>query len=273
MAAWSFINGGFIEEEKAVLHFRDLSIQRGYGVFDFLRFAGWQPVYFEEHMERFRYSATKMHLTLAYDNEVLYSIVKELIQRNSLPAGGIRLTLTGGYSADGYHPGSPNLIISQHQFQSPAQNQVETGIRLLSYEHQRQLPSVKSIDYLMAIWLQPLLQQQQADDILYYNQGIITECPRANFFMVDHANKIITPARNILKGITRMKLISIASRYFELEERDISPEELGSAREAFITSTTKSILPVSQVDGYRFDKKRMVIPALTELVAGLHKTV
>jgi D-alanine transaminase/branched-chain amino acid aminotransferase len=125
----------------------------------------------------------------------------------------------------------------------------ENGIKLASYEHQRQLPQVKSTDYIMSIWLQEYLKEQQADDLLYYSNGTITESPRSNFFIVSNEDRVITPADQILKGITRKKVIELASSQFTIEERRVTKEEAYSAREAFITSTTKQIIPVVQVDG------------------------
>jgi D-alanine transaminase/branched-chain amino acid aminotransferase len=103
---------------------------------------------------------------------------------------------------------------------------IENGIRLVSYEHQRQLPQVKSTDYMMAIWLQTYINDKQADDLLYHNQGIITECPRSNFFIVTSDDRVITPRDNILKGITRMKVVMLASKSLPMEERNLSIDEI-----------------------------------------------
>jgi len=114
----------------------------------------------------------------------------------------------------------------------------------------RQMPEAKTIDYLMAIWLQPYIRQHGADDPLYHQNGIISECPRSNFFIVTADNTLVTPARNILKGITRKKVLELAPAHIRTEERDITLADLPTARAAFITSTTKHILPVSHVDGH-----------------------
>jgi branched-chain amino acid aminotransferase len=262
MSNWTFLNDQFVQEEKAVLHFRDLSIQRGYGVFDFFKVLNYAPVFLEDHLSRFYFSAEQMRLNIEYAKDELKKIIFELLQKNNTGDTGMRITLTGGYSTDGYQLSKPNLIISQHSFSTPAKEQFEKGIKLVSYEHQRQLPQVKSIDYLMAIWLQPFIKQNNADDVLYHQNGIVTECPRSNFFIVTNENKIVTPSKNILKGIMRTKLMEIAKLNFELEERKLTIEEIKTAREAFITSTTKAILPVNQIDKHIFSKHN---PVTTQL--------
>lgn len=271
MSQWVFIDKSFVTEENAHIHFRDLAIQRGYGVFDFFRLVDNQPVFINDHLERFYFSAEQMHLKVEFDKEELKTIIKELVDKNDLPFSGVRITLTGGYSPDGYQIISPTLIISQHSFASPNELQLKEGIRLISYEHQRQLPQVKSIDYLMAIWLQPLLKEKNADDLLYHQSGIISECPRSNFFIVTEENKIVTAAANILKGITRKKLLELYAE-FQIEEREISLKEALHAREAFITSTTKLILPVYSIDGKVISKgqRGRVTEKLTNALTGLY---
>ncbi len=205
-------------------------------------------------MTRFYQSASQMQLNVSKKREELGSIIYDLIEKNNLSHSGIKITLTGGYSTDGYALAKPNLVISQHLFPVPTQENFEKGIKLITYSHQRQLPQVKTIDYVMAIWLQSLIKEKRADDVLYHTNGVITECPRANFFIVTKDDKILTPADNILKGITRMKVLELAASDYEVEEKQISINDIQNAREAFITSSTKRILPIVQVDDYRIGK-------------------
>jgi D-alanine transaminase/branched-chain amino acid aminotransferase len=101
----------------------------------------------------------------------------------------------------------------------------------------------------MEIWLQPYIHLHAADDILYFRDGAITECPRSNFFIVTTGGEIHTAGENILKGVTRSRIIKAAMGHFELKERNISPDEALQASEAFICSTTKGILPVTVING------------------------
>ena len=205
MIQWTFLNDHFVQQDNALLHIKDLSIQRGYGIFDFFKFIDQQPVFLEDHLDRFYASAREMRLPIELKREELKDIIYQLIQKNELADGGIRMTLTGGYSSDGYEIASPNLILSQHLLHKPSKELFQQGLKLITYPFQRQLAHVKTIDYLMAIWLQPALKKNKADDLLYHNGGKITECPRANIFFVTQDEKIITPSENILKGISRKK--------------------------------------------------------------------
>lgn len=249
MNRWTYINNEFVLESNAFLHISDLAIQRGYGIFDYLKTINNKPIFLKEHLERFYYSAAQLHLPIQQTHQELSAIIQDLIHRHDMGTSGIRLTLTGGYSPDGYNIASPNLIITQLPLNLPTAAAFEKGIRLATYEHLRLLPHVKSINYVMAVWLQPLLKEKGADDVLYHLNGVISECPRANFFLVK--NKVlVTPATHILHGITRHKLLTLASEHFQIEERPVTLDELKDCQEAFITSTTKQLLPVTAIDDH-----------------------
>lgn len=243
------INNEFVPDAQASLLVSDLSIQRGYGIFDFFRTANNIPLFLDDHLQRFYRSAELMRLPVGKSPEELKALIDELIQRNNIPDAGIRLTLTGGYSPDAYSLAGPNLIITQHPLQLPSRQAFQQGIRLVTYSHRRQLPEVKTIDYLMPIWLQPFIDQHNADDVLYELGGIVSECPRANFFIVTEDDTVITPAQHILKGTRRLKTLQLAAERFRSIERDVTLEDIRNSKEVFITSTTRNILPVVAVNG------------------------
>lgn len=254
--SYVLVNDDLVPAEKASLLVSDLAIQRGYGIFDFFKALHYTPVFPDEHLDRFFHSASQLRLSIGKSRDELKALLQTLMQKNGIPHSGIRMTLTGGYSPDGYELVKPNLVITQKILQLPSRENFEKGIRLVSYPHQRQMPDVKTIDYLMAIWLQPFIRQNKADDVLYLRDGIVLECPRSNFFIVTGNDRLVTPSGGILKGIIRAKVLELAGKQFQTEERDITLEEARAAKEAFITSTTKHILPVLRIDGQPIGKGR-----------------
>ena len=241
-----FINGGFVLKKDAKILITDLSVQRGYGIFDYFKTIHNQPVFLDDHLDRFYFSAREMFLPVDINRDALKHILQQLITKNNLPNSGIRITLTGGYSEDGYTPAKPNMLITQLPFNYSKDN-FEKGTRLVTYEHQRQLAQVKTIDYLQAIRLQSFIKENNADDVLYYTASGINECPRANFFIVNESDEIITPEKNILAGITRKKILAFAG--LTVKEGSIHPQDIATAKEAFVTSTSKIILPVLEING------------------------
>lgn len=244
-----FYNDRFVALEDAALPVTDLGVQRGYGIFDFLRVAENKPLFIDDHLDRFCHSAKEMRLPLTYTKTQLKEIIQKLVVQNKLPYSGIRILLSGGTSPDGYQIIEPNLVLIQQPITPPADEIYKAGYKLVTYAHQRQMPHVKTTDYLMAIWLQPWVKEQGGDDVLYHQNGMVSECPRSNFFIVTQTGTVVTPGRNILAGITRKQLLTIAADYgITIEVKDISLDDIWDAREAFITSSTKRIIPVHTID-------------------------
>ena len=241
------INGKLLPAENAHILISDLSIQRGYGVFDFFKTINGVPVFLEDHLDRLYRSADQMHLDFGYDRDALKAMLFELMDMNDMPLSGVKITVTGGYAEDGYTLAKPNVIITQQPLL--LYNDVNASpLKIVSYEHQRQMPHIKTIDYLMAIWLQPFIKQNQADDVLYHNNGVITECPRSNFFIVTKDDVLVTPVNNVLYGITRTQIFRHFKHICTMQERSINLDEVYRAKEAFVTNSSKNILPVIKVD-------------------------
>lgn len=248
---WTFVNNNFTEAENAFIQTNDLALQRGYAVFDYFRTLNHQPLFLDDYLDRFFNSARELFITLNHTPEEVKAIILQLIQKNNIPQSGIRMIATGGYSPDSYTPVQGNFILQQQPLQLPDAVKFEDGIRIMTHPYQRDLPAVKSINYLMGIWLQKQLKEKGLDDVLYFQHNIISEFPRANIFIVTPDGRLATPAHNILAGITRKKILEFAGDILPTEVRDISVTELKQAPEVFMTSTTKRILPVTEIDGVR----------------------
>ncbi|MEN9697032.1 MAG: hypothetical protein RLZ56_453 [Bacteroidota bacterium] len=249
MSLFCFAGNQIRPIDEAGVPVTDLLVQRGYGIFDFLRVAKDKPLFIEDHLDRFFHSASIMRLNIPQTREDIKAIVQELIQKNQLPYSGIRMLIAGGDAPDGYTIEHPHLIIIQAPLAEPTPELPKEGINLATYSYARQIPEVKTTDYLMAIWLQPWMKSQGADDILYQQDGWVTECPRSNFFLVTDQGVLVTADKKMLNGVTRKNIIKVcAQNSIPLEIRPVHMNEFATAREAFITSSTKRIIPVHQID-------------------------
>lgn len=242
----TYLNGEYLDTSSASLGIADLSIIRGYGVFDYFRYAGGSPRFLADHLARFRNSAAALHLPLALTDLQLTKVVMTLIERNEVADGGIRFVLTGGYAADGYTPRQPNLFAVASTFVAPPAALYTQGCRVLLHPYERQLPGAKTIDYLEGIRIQPLLARAGAHYPLYVDRaGNIRESDRSNVMIVK-AGVLITPATDILLGVTRKHLLLLAAELgIPTEERDVSTQEFIGAHEALICSSIKGALPIT----------------------------
>lgn len=247
MDAYAYCNGEFLPLAQTRLQVTDLAFLRGYGIFDFLRVIKGNPIFVDDHLDRFEQAAKAMGLTIPQSREKLHQLIAELIRLNPHELLGLKLILTGGYSVDGFTPAEhPNFLALASPFVFP---DATTGLSLMSYDYHREIPAVKTLSYLPPIQMLPHLKRQAADDYLYYSNGLISESSRSNVFIVK--NRIVsTPHTGILPGITRKHVLSICQGVFAVEERAIRLREVFEADEVFITSSNQRILPVRQIDHY-----------------------
>ena len=248
MSLDAYINGTFMPLDQASLHVSDLAIQRGYGIFDFFRVKNHVPLYLNDYLDRFYRSAEMMGLQGVMERDSLKKTIYELIERNGIPDAGMKMILTGGYSPDAYQPTKGNFILSEHVLVLPTAAQIEQGIKVITYPYRRELPEVKTINYIMGVWLLSIMKEQSAVDVLYHQDGVVSEFPRCNFFMVTRNGVLVTPDKYVLHGITRKKILQVAEGVTRVELRTVKLDEVRQASEAFLTSTTKKILPIVRMD-------------------------
>jgi branched-chain amino acid aminotransferase len=244
MKPFCFANDKIIASDQASLHPMDIGLIRGYGIFDFFRTAYYVPLFLSDYLDRFIRSAEKTHLSLKLSKEQLAHIIKELIEKNDLEFGGIRLLLTGGVSENHFSPIEGSLFIFCEDLDFPSNDKYEKGIKLLATEHIRAIADIKTTNYAFPVWHSATWKKEGADDVLYHLNGQISESSRSNIFVIKNG-EISTPDQHILHGITRKRVLELAP---QTEIRPISFHEVLEADEVFITSTTKKILPVAQID-------------------------
>ncbi|WP_276497186.1 aminotransferase class IV [Pontibacter litorisediminis] len=245
---YAYVRGQVLPLAQATLHISDLSIQRGYGVFDYFRVFHGQPVFLEDYLARFHASAAAMKMQVPVSEEELRSVIQDLIVRNNIPWAGMKMILTGGYSENGYDLAEPSLIILQQPLALPGPEMLEKGVRIITHDYVREVPQAKTINYTMGIRLIEEIKQRGASDVLYQRNGVVSELPRCNLFVVRQDGAVATPAENVLLGVTRKNVLALAGRKYKTEESTVTLQDVYEAKEVFMTSTTKRILPIVQVD-------------------------
>jgi branched-chain amino acid aminotransferase len=247
MAHHCYFNGTIGTVEATNIHITDLGLLRGYGLFDYFITYNGRPFQWDWYWERYERSAKLMCLPNPIQKEEAYQVVMGLIEKSSLDNCAIRFILTGGYSPDSISMTKPNLLIISEDIHSLKPQEYQTGIKVISHDYVRDLPEIKSIDYKHLMILQPDIKAANASDVLFHKRGYVSELSRSNIFLFKE-NTLITPNRKVLRGITRRFVLELAKSHFKIEERNVELKELFSADEVFTTSTTKRVLPITQID-------------------------
>lgn len=246
MPHFCYLNGDVLPVADAHLGVTDIGLLRGYGLFDYCRTYHGRPFMRHLYLDRLANSAREMQLEVPISPNEIMEVMDDLRRRSQMHDLAFRFVLTGGYTADGITPGQPNFLIMTENLPEVSSEKLEHGIKVIPCEHLREMPEVKSTNYMRLILMAKEMKAQGAADVLYHLNGEISELSRSNFFIFQ-GDTLVTPHHNILKGITRRVVIDLAAQHFRIEQRAVSLEEVYSATEAFTTGTTKKVMPVHTV--------------------------
>jgi branched-chain amino acid aminotransferase len=248
-----YIDGEFIEDEHAKISVNDLSVIRGFGVFDFLRTYNTFPFHLDAHINRLERSARLLGLQLPEPKENISKIVTETLTRNNHKESNIRLVVTGGLSNDGITPGnSPKLLVMVTSVKPMPDTWYSDGAKVITSHVERFLPGAKSINYIPAILCQNEARIQQAIEAVYIDKnGYMLEGTTSNFFAFIGDTLITPPCNRVLPGITRQVVFALAEKNYKIVERELHKDEVRLLDEAFICSSIREIVPIVAIDSIK----------------------
>jgi len=244
-----YVDGEFVDSTEAALPLSDMAILRGYAVFDYLRTYNTKPFHLREHLVRLRKSAALLHLDCPWSLEFMEEKVLELLRKNTFAEATLRLLITGGDSIDSITPGSrPRLVIMAAEMVPFPAHWYRDGVKIITAEVTRYIPGSKSTSYIPAIIALKKARRQGAVESIYVNEnGQMLEGTTSNLFAVT-GERIITPAIDILPGITREVVMGLAGKQFKVECGELRREAMDRFTEFFLTSSNKEVVPVVQID-------------------------
>ena len=233
-----------------------IGLLSGWGVFSTLRIAEGVPFAWERHWARLQRDAAALHVDLPQDAERVRRKLLELVVANHAPNCTLRIAIVrngGGMWAGPSNGRASDLIAltadSKHWGE---------GVKL-SYVRQArhaacQFTGAKILSWAMNLtWLESA-QARGFDEVILLNEhGEVAECTSANLFIANGSHVYTPPlSSGCLPGITREVLLGeVRSPGIRVEEKALLPGDLEAADEVFITSTTRDLLPVFQIE----DKK------------------
>jgi branched-chain amino acid aminotransferase len=247
-ALW-YIDGRWVHPNEATISINDVAVLRGYSAFESLRTYDRRPFHLHDHLERLYRSASLIELDLPYARKFVVNVIHEVIERNPYRHAAIRILVTGGESEDGIMPaGRPVLAVLITPLGERDMERFVRGVKLITSHLQRATPEAKTSNYVAAIRSLKEASRRNATDALFVNeQGHVLEGTRSNFF-VFRGDTLITPGVGVLMGVTRRVVLELAEGRFPVEERPLLLHELSRVDEAFITSSSREITPVIQID-------------------------
>jgi len=251
---YCYLNGIYISINKATISPLDSGFMRGYCVTDFLRTYSRKVFMFDEHFKRFAEGAKILGLKLNVSKKEMLGIINNVLKKNSKDVKGefkIKMLLSGGIGAhDLAISDKTTLFVYAGPIATHTLDMYEKGVKLVMYKYHRYLPEAKTSHYIEAIRQQGNIKKGKAAEVLYTGNTHVYECSTSNFFIFKNG-KLINNDEGVLQGITKLVMLKAAKGKFPIENRLITIKELKNADEAFITSTTREVMPVVQIDNIK----------------------
>jgi len=225
----------------------------GWGVFSTLRVAEGVLFAWDRHWARITRDATAFHVPLPGDSESLRRKLLELVEANQAPNCTLRLVIVrnGGGMWAGPSNGRASDVIAL----TADSKQWGESVKL-SYVRQARHAACEFAGTKITSWAMNLTwleraQERGFDEVILLNErGEVSECTSANIFIAN-GSEVWTPplSSGCLPGITREVILAeVRVPGIRILEKAVMPGDLENAEEVFITSTTRNLLRVRQVE-------------------------
>lgn len=257
MPRFAYVNGRYVRHPHAVVHVEDRGYQFADGVYEVVPVRAGRLIEEEPHLDRLDYSLRALRIAWPVSRACLKLILRELVRRNALDDGLIYLQITRGVAPrDHKFPAAsiPALVVTTRRQRPPAASLLADGVAVIAIPDIRwRRCDIKSVSLLPNV-----LGKQQAAEAGAYeawmtdDDGFVTEGTSTNAWIVSSEGELLTRnlSHAILAGITRASIVALASEEgLRLAERPFSLEEARRAREAFLTSSSTFVLPITRIDG------------------------
>jgi branched-chain amino acid aminotransferase len=252
-----FHNGQIVPVDQARLSPGQTGLLSGWGLFTTLRVFRTEPFAFERHWKRLQKDAARTRIPFPFDPAEVRANLRDLIQRNDVREGTARIYAV--YNKVGFWQSSEALPEVDLLLCTAGLPSYHEPVRLSLSEQSRHaaspLAGVKVTSWIFNVWTLQGAQQRGFDEALLLNErGEIAECTAANIFCA-RDGRVFTPplSSGCLEGVTRGILLEIApATGIPVEEKTLRPEDFYAADEIFITSTNRSLLGVSEIEGHTF---------------------
>ncbi|MBI4875591.1 MAG: aminotransferase class IV family protein [Acidobacteria bacterium] len=262
-------NGRILEANAAVLAPGQVGLLSGWGVFSTIRVSDGVLFAWERHWNRMRRDAELLHVPFPADSGPVHESLLRLIVANQAPNATLRLVVIRNRGGVWEGPGLDrdyDLVAFTTKVKDWGRN-VRLALQPQGRHSGCPFAGTKMLSWSFnLIWLEQAHGRGFDEALLLNERGEVSECTSANVFAA-YGCRVLTPplSSGCLPGVTRELLLEetrVAG--YEIAEENLRPEDLERADEVFITSTTRELLPVSEVEGLNVqhnDAARMALQA------------
>jgi D-alanine transaminase len=252
-----FLNGKFLPIEEAKVPVLDLGFIFGDGVYELVPVYSRVPFRLDEHLARLERSLGEAKIRNPYSRGEWRGIIHRLIDAQPFEDQGVYFQVTRGVAKrDHAFPKNvePTVFMMSNPLVNPPQDLIEKGAAAVSAQDDRWLRcDIKSISLIGNCLLRELSADAGAAETILFRDGRLTEASASNVFIVSRGLIQSPPkSRLILPGITYDVVVELArANGLPLEFKEIEEREVRAADEIWVTSSSKEVLAIVELDGER----------------------
>ena len=257
-----FLNGRLLPLEQATVSVLDRGFIFGDGVYEVVPVYSRVPFRLDEHLARLERSLAETRIRNPYSRAEWRKQIYQLIDAQSFEDQGIYFQVTRGVAKrDHALPKGvePTVFMMSNPLTNPPAAQVEKGAVAVSATDNRWLRcDIKSISLIGNCLLRQLSAEDGAAETILFRDGKLTEASASNVFIVKGGVIQSPPKSNlILPGITYDVVVELAgANSMPLEYREVSEAQVRAADEVWVTSSSKEVLAIVELDGKRIGDGR-----------------
>lgn len=220
--------------------------EKGQIIYEVIRVIDRAPLFYEDHIKRLESSFRLMEKVFSYKYDKIKEYLIKIIEANDVGCGNIKLTFD-------IKNDTMKVFSIKHSY--PSEDMYKSGIKTILYHGERTNPNAKVVDGDFRKKVTDEITKANAfEAILVNSQGFITEGSKSNIFMIKEGKLYTSPLEDVLPGVTRGKIISLAkSLGIDFEENKISFKDVKELDSMFISGTSPKILPISKVNDINLD--------------------
>lgn len=253
-----FVNGHWVAEAQAKVSVFDRAFLMADGIYEVVAVIGGRLIDFDRHIARLQRSAEALQLRNPYSAEQWLHLCREAVTRNQLNEGLIYWQVSRGVAdRDFVWPelAEPGVVMFTQAKSFPRDLDGTAGLSILTQPDQRWgRCDIKTIQLLYSSWAKMIARQAGKDDAwLVDAQGWVTEGTSSNAFIVQDGCILTRQlSADILPGVTRAAAVQCAQELgLKLLEQPFTRNQAQAAQEAFVTSATQFVMPVTEIDGQK----------------------
>ena len=257
MTRIAYVNGRYLPVGAPAVRIEDRGLQFADGVYEVIKCLGGRPCDLDRHLNRLERSLAALAIAMPVGRRALRTIISQTLRRNGLREAVVYLQVDRGVAPRNHlfpADAEPTLIVTVRRPSFPKPRELAEGVGVVTLPDQRwKRCDIKSVNLLANV----LARQQGAkagcrEVWLYDTEGRVTEGSGSNAFLVAADGRVQTRALGpeILGGVTREVVLELArADGIPVVEHPFTVVEAVAAREAFLTSTSSMVLPVTSIDG------------------------